>query len=448
MHGGNGAARGPSSEKRPLRWPARILGPIPGLKEINLACWSLVAVLFVMRFCIPVWVQYRAGRGSIPLFPNDFVYFYGIGHIAKDYPAARLYDYGLQLKTFNDIYPPPTRAYGPSPYPPFVAPFFSLFARTSFRVAFFLWFACSLILYGVGITAAAKGFFTEDRARISLILCLAMAFYPFFWGILVSGQLTAVAVCAVGLAAYLERRTKLFQSGLVLSILTYKPTLLLLLIPMLFVTRRFRTLSGFMTGAAALMLAGTLFGGIKIWSVYVQFLKLFSQVTGMDAQSSLLLYKFVDLSSFLQAICGGRSKHEMAILGVVTISIGTMLVVLLWMSSRGSRPVQSLAWAVTITWTLLLNLYVPMYDSVLVIVAIVLTLGAVKELKWSAAVNWVVSLSMLIFAVSWVSYEIARDHRVQLLSIAFAVFGLAQLYILYRAIRLEKLMGVPSIREA
>ncbi len=448
MHGWNRAAEVPGVGKRFLHWPAGILGPMPGLKELNLACWTLAVVLFVLRICIPVWVQYRAGRGSIPLFPNDFVYFYGIGHIAKDYPAARLYDYSLQLKTFNDIYQPPTRAYGPSPYPPFVAPFFSLFARTSFRVAFFLWTACSLILYGAGIIVAAKDFFPGDRIRISLILCFAVAFYPFFWGIFMNGQLTAVAVCAVGFAVYLERRSRLFQSGLALSILAYKPTLLLLLVPMLFVTRRFRTVAGFTTGVAALMLAGTAFGGINIWPVYAQFLRLFSQVTGMGAQSSLLLDKFVDLNSFLQAIGGGRSTHEVAILALISISIGAVLAVLLWKSAKGSGPVQSLAWAITITWTLLLNIYVPMYDSVLVVLAMVLTLGAAKELEWSAAVNWVGSLSVLTFAISWVSYEIARDHHVQLLSIAFAVYGLAQLYILYRAIRRGKLIEAPAIREA
>jgi hypothetical protein len=43
-----------------------------------------------------------------------------------------------------------------------------------------------------------------------------------------------------------------------------------------------------------------------------------------------------------------------------------------------------------------------------------------------------VALSVLVFAVSWVSYDFARTHRIQLLSIAFAVLGLAQLFLLYR----------------
>lgn len=448
MKGGHEAGDTSRGGKRSLRWPVGILGPMPGLKEIHLACWALIIAIFVTRFCIPVWVQFKAGRGSIPLFPNDFVYFYGIGHIAKDYPAARLYDYHLQLKVFNEIYALPTRAYGPSPYPPFVAPFFSLFARVSFRLAFFLWMACSLLLYVVGISVVARDLFPGDRIKTSLILCFAMAFYPFFWGILVNGQLTAIAVCAFGFAIHLDKRSRPFSSGLALSVLAYKPTLLLLLIPMLFLTRRFRTLAGFATGAGVLILAGTWFGGIEIWPVYAQFLRLFSQLTGMNAQSALLLYKFVDLSSFLQAIAGGRSTPEMTILTLLTAVIGLGLAVLLWKSAKGGKPAQSLAWAATMTWTLLLNVYVPMYDSVLVVVAVVLSLEAAKELDWGAALDWIGSLSLMIFAVSWVTYDIARNYRIQLLSVAIAILGLAQLYVLNLVLRKGNQRELSAIPEA
>jgi len=41
-------------------------------------------------------------------------------------------------------------------------------------------------------------------------------------------------------------------------------------------------------------------------------------------------------------------------------------------------------------------------------------------------------LSMMVFAVSWVTYDFAQAHRVQLLSVAFAVLGIIQLILLYR----------------
>jgi hypothetical protein len=418
-----------------LRWPNRILGPTPGLKEINLACWALFAALTITRFCIPVWLQFKAGRGSIPLLPDDFVYFYGIGHIVKEYPAVRLYDYSLQQKIFNGIYPFPKFAYGPSPYPPFVALFFSLFAQLSFRLAFFLWTLVSLVLYMVGIAAPANDIFPGDRIKVSLILCLAVAFYPYFWGILVNGQLTAVAVCSVGLAILQERHAKPFSSGLALSILAYKPTLLLLLLPMLFLTRRYRALAGFMTGTLVLLLVSTAFGGIQIWPVYAHFLSLFGRVAGLDGQRALELWKYIDIGSCLEAVSGGGSRAELLILTPLVTLIAAALAVLLWKSATGGRPAQSLAWAATLTWTLLLNVYMPMYDSVLVTIPVVLTLGALKDLEWNAAMYWMTVLSILIFAVSWVTYAIAKSHGIQLLSISLAVLGLAQLYLLYRVNR-------------
>jgi hypothetical protein len=96
-------------------------------------------------------------------------------------------------------------------------------------------------------------------------------------------------------------------------------------------------------------------------------------------------------------------------------------------------------------WNLLLNIYVPMHDSILVVVAVALTLGAIKELDWGAAIDWIGSLSVLIFAVSWVSYEIARSYRIQLLSIAFAVLGLEQLYLSFRVIRQGKPQELSTI---
>jgi hypothetical protein len=416
-------------------WPSGILGPMPGLKEVNLACWSLAGAIFLLRFFIPVWLQFKAGMISIPLQPNDFVYFYGIGHIVRDYPAASLYDYSLQQKTFNAIYSAPGYVYGPSPYPPFVGLFFSLFARVSFRVAFFAWTACSLVLYMVGITAAARGALSRERIKLSLILCLSLAFYPFFWGIFVNGQLSAIAVCSVGIAIYLERHSRLMLSGLALSMLAYKPTLLLLLIPMLLLTRRFRTLAGFMTGIVALALVSTGFEGIQIWSAYSRFLALFGRVAGLEGQRTVQLWKFIDIGSCLQAVDGGRSGLGWALLIPVVAIIAGGLAVLLWKSARGGGPQQSLAWAATLTWTLLLNVYVPMYDSILVAIAVVLTLGAMEQMDWSTATRWTVLVSFTILAASWVTLGIAMKHGIQLLSIALAMLGLAQIYLLYRTNR-------------
>jgi Glycosyltransferase family 87 len=416
-------------------WPNKFFGPTPNLKEINVACWSLAAAIFLLRFCIPAWIQFKAGKGSIPLLPVDFIYLYGIGHIVKDFPSAQLYNYALQQKVFADLYYDPTLVYGPSPYPPFVGLFFSLFARVSFRLAFFLWMFVSLALYAVGILVTALDVFPGERVKASMILCFSIATFPFFWGVLINGQLASVAVCAVGIAIYQERHGRPFASGLALSVLAYKPTLLLLIVPMLLLTRRFKAFTGFVAGSAILMLVATAFMGVQIWPAYAHFLSVFNHVVGVNGQRTFELYKFIEIGSCLQAIFGPQSRAGSIILISVSIALAITLVVLLSKSASGGKSVQSLAWATTLTWTLLLNVYVPLYDSVLVTIAIVLTLGAALDLDWKEARRWIALLSLLIFVVSWVTYDFAKSHKIQLLSIAIAALGLAQFYMLYRANR-------------
>lgn len=429
-----------SAESQPIGegfslWPKRLLGPPPGLKEMNLACWGLFLGFVVIPICVISWIHARRGVESIRQLHSDFVYFYGDGMIAREYPAARLYDYALQERVFNAIYPAHAGYYGPSPYPPFVALFFRPFARLRFETAYLVWMATSLLLYIVGVMAASKAAFAEERLKISLLLCFALAFSPFFFSTLINGQLASVAVCAVGLAIYQEKQGNLFRSGLALALLAYKPTLLLLVFPMLLLTRRFRALLGFVAGAVALALAATAANGLAIWPAYARMLRGFGQASGIGAATHLRLWQYLDLHSSFTFASGGASAAGIAILACIVIIIAAALALLLWKSAGGNGETQSLAWAATLTWTLLLNVYVPIYDSVLVVIAIVLTLGALRNLGWAKAAAWAALLGLVIFAVSWKTEAFAQAHRVQLLTVALLVLGTAQLVFLRRATR-------------
>jgi len=418
-----------------IQWPERILGPRPGLKIINLICWGLFGAFLVVPLFVNLWFQITTGSGSIRKFDSDFVYFYGIGHLVNDYPAVKLYDYNLQQKIFNEIYPAHEAFYGLSPYPPFVALFFRPFARLSFESAYVVWVGISLALYIAGIAATVKEVFPGEPLKISLIFCFALAFYPFVFGTLLNGQLAALAVFSVGLAIFQERHSNPFRSGLALSILTYKPTLLPIILAMLFLTRRFKALFGFTAGALIPIVAATAFDGIQIWPAYVHMLRRFGQSAGFSDHSALQLWKYIDFDSLSYAVSGGRSRLGLAILICVTSMIAMGLAVLLRMSATGGRHAQYLAWAASLTWTLLVNVYVPIYDSVLATIAVILTLGALRDLEWDGATGWIIFLSLLIFAVSWTTEAFAQSHGIQLLSILLAVLGLAQLSILYRVTR-------------
>ncbi len=52
-----------------------------------------------------------------------------------------------------------------------------------------------------------------------------------------------------------------------------------------------------------------------------------------------------------------------------------------WQKStiHAEKPLPALIWGTTITWTMLLNVYVPVYDTVLVVLSIIITAAAFKE---------------------------------------------------------------------
>jgi hypothetical protein len=422
-------------ERSRLPWAVRIFGPVPGLKEINLVCWGLFVAFLVIPLGVLLWLQLIAGSGALLKLHPDFIYFYGIGRIANEYPIARLYDYALQLKIFNEIFPLKDGSYGPSPYPPFVAMFFRLFAQMPFEPAYFLWGGLTLILYLGGITCAIRDAFPAERLKVSLFLCFSLAFYPFIVSTWINGQLSAVAVASVGLALFLERRSSPFCSGLALSVLAYKPTLLLLIVPMLLLTRKLRALAGLTLGGISLILLATAFAGTQIWPDYAHFLSSFGQAAGLGSHSYLQLWKYVDFHSFTLALPGGSSRPATIILSGLIAIIAIWLVALLWRSAKADRPAQDLAWAATLTWSLLLNVYVPIYDTVLVVLAILLTLTALRDLESSAVTRWTVLLALTIFGISWIAIPSAKVHGIQWLTPLLTILGLVQLQLLRRATR-------------
>ena len=160
------------------------LGPRPGLKEANVIFWALFCLCIVTPAVVILGMQIKSGNLYFEKSPVDFVYFYGIGQIARTHAAIDVYDYSCNREVLNKIQPLQNGKYGPSPYPPFVSQFFRLLAGLSFKNAFLLWFAISLTLYVTGIVLALRVFLSRGSLVRSMILfsrCLRRRFYSIRW---------------------------------------------------------------------------------------------------------------------------------------------------------------------------------------------------------------------------------------------------------------------------
>ncbi len=403
------------------RWPERVLGPALTLKEINLICWGCFLAFLVLPLSIVV-----AGRQEMP--DADFVNFYAMGRILNEHPPEKLYDPELQTRIRNEVHPLRTGAYAAVPYPPFVGMLFRPLARMPYRAAYALWLSITMVLYLAGLAILSARFFRHEPLRQSLMVCFALGFYPFLIETLINGQVAAIGFLALALALREEDSGHPFLSGLALSACLYKPTLLVLLLPMLLVTKRFRTLAGFAAGAVALTLFTVAVGGSRVWTGYVALLRRFGEASvGVHARSFLHLQKYVDLSTFSALIPGGRSRLGLVLFAACACAAGFSLVRLWWKSAGAGRDTDALVWAATVTWTLLLNVYVPLYNVILVVLSVAVTAGTWKGHPPIGLRRWFTFLWVLIFLCSWVTVRVAETTGFQIMTVLLAALGTLQL---------------------
>jgi hypothetical protein len=416
------------------RWPKRIVGPVPTLKELNVLCWGLFLAGLVLPLFVALQSQRQSGQTLANALNADFVYFYGAGRILNEYPPEKLYDYELEKRIWTEIHVLKIGAYGPFPYPPFVAILFRPLALLPYSTAYLAWVFITLILYIGGLAIISSRFFPHDPLRQSLIFCFALAFYPFAIETMLNGQVSAIGFFALALVLREEAAGRPLLSGLALSACLYKPTLMVLFLPMLFVTRRFRAALGFALGAAALLLFTTVVEGTRVWSGYLDLLLNFGKAAAeMTPGSFRWLLKYVDLNAFSALIPGGRSWVGLGIIFGYTCWAALSLVRVWWKSAGLGKPVNTLVWATTITWTLLLNVYSPIYESIFVVLGIVVTSAYLKNFPQGRLQRWFTPLWFLVFVCSWITRDLAQA-RFQVLTVSLAGFGMLQLAVLNRVL--------------
>ena len=89
--------------------------------------------------------------------------------------------------------------------------------------------------------------------------------------------------------------------------------------------------------------------------------------------------QYVDFVNFSSLVPHGRSWPMLALLFGCGLWAGVSLVQAWWHAANAGKAAMRLAWAAAITWTLLLNAYVPIYDTTLVVLSILIADGALQD---------------------------------------------------------------------
>ena len=217
------------------------------VREATVAC--LVVVLVVVGGAAIRLVS-GADAETMPTWTigGDFAQFYIAGRILNEHQGGRLYDPSLREDLYPELVPKDSSLRLPFNYPPFIAALFSPLARLSLLTATLVFLGITPLIYVAGMWMLISRFGWPETGHRLFGVLSALSFAPFILYTWLGAQISVIGFCAVAFTLCEEDRGRPFLAGMALSMCLYKPTLLLLLLPMLMVTRRFRLLAGFATG--------------------------------------------------------------------------------------------------------------------------------------------------------------------------------------------------------
>lgn len=412
-----------------LVWGRSFIDQRLSRQYVRSICLIILAIFF-LALSVSFATQSRGRTIFGPFFGADFATFYVTGLIIDQNGPEKVYDRALQNQFYRDLFPDWPRdielAFANTPF--FVVPL-PLLSRLSYSSAYLLWLLISLGLYVVALKIVWRTLHAMPQDAWLTALLLALSFMPFLAECLAGGQTSAFAVFLIALAISFDKRGRWFLSGLALSLCSYKPTLLLLILPMLVITRRLSILRGFVTGCLGLTIVSLLAVGWEGCLGYIDAL-LFITDASISNISGLRTWKYVDVNSFFRLLSDGHYYIKWMMILLTAVVVAPLLFRSWLKVGHEKRGDKDLVWALTITWTLVLNVHVGIYDTALIVLSVLLTANILYQRANEgrpALPPAFKYLLLLLYIVPWFTQPLARLTSVQLYTVVLLVFGVYQL---------------------
>lgn len=397
-------------------------------RRLNQPYIRRISILILAIYLIVLTVSFATAKSGRTIFgPSlgaDFGAFYTAGQIFNHYDPASIYDDSLHRRLYKENFPnAPDQELPYVNAPFFVAPFV-LLSRLPYSWAYLIWLVISVSLYVAGFSIFWRTLQHLPQEFWLTALLLALSFWPFLVECLAGGQTSAVGFFCLVLAIAFEARSK-FWSGAALALCAYKPTLILLIAPMLLVTGRWLTIIGLAAGNVVLAVLSFFLVGWQGCINFVNRLLFFGTKTRVD--SSLRLWKYVDVNAFMRLVLPNHAQLRLIITGILVLIVVPFLISSWWRLRRESQ--RQLLWALTVSWTPVLNIYMGIYDStILVLAALLLTAEFCREgIRPSSLPFTYKCLLLAVYLTPLFTQGIAMAVGIQIYTLAVAALAIYQL---------------------
>ena len=396
----------------------RIIGPLPGQREAR--AFSVIALAGGVVACaLSVYYGFHGETFMGRPLGGDFVGFYAAGKVLNQHQPARIYDVpyfsGLQHEILPQMSATQMLPFG---YPPVVPHLFRPFALLPYTWAYCAWLVFSMTIYASGLWLLFRDPRCASYRRTAILLSLSAPMYTFeTW---IGGQLSVIAFLAAVLFLQCFENRWPVLAGLALGLAAYKPSLIAIPAVVMLLGGRWRMLAGLSASTASMVLASIATAGVNGFWLWIERLRVFS-LYATSNQAILRRTKYVDLNSFFSILLGGNSVAR----GIATVATAAVFLILAWTWLRSRHPsheVQRYLWAATLTWTLMINIYVPVYDTILLVpIAALLarSLAGRSKQQQRALQIWLIAL----WLIPWLTQSWADYLRLQILTLALAGFG-------------------------
>lgn len=404
------------------------------VRFVGLAVLAIGLAMLVVSFA-------TSDRGRTYFGPSlgaDFGGFYAAGTILNSPARDRLYDLDYHNQIHHEILP----NLGASErlafrYPPFVAVAFQPLALLPYEAAFGLWLVISAGFYLAGLALLWTLRTNLPANEGPMVLLLAFTFEPFLMECWLGGQLSAFAFFCVSLGFFCRERERPFAAGLALGLLAYKPPLLALLAPMLIFGRCWRALAGITVAVLALAGFSYLVVDEQLCrdSLDVMFGFLRSKAAGTEEIQSaevvtVPLTKYVDVNAFVRLLPGLPPFVQIAMAVLIAAAALCLLLPAWRLAERQVGAYRRLVWAATVTWTLVINIYIGIYDVTLAVFPALVT----ADVLWRPAEGKGCELPrgfrlslVSLYLASWLTQPLANATGIQLMTLVLMAAGIYEL---------------------
>ena len=388
----------------------RWLGPMPGRREAHAIAWMALAIGAILcTVSVALGFHGRTFLGR-PL-GGDFVEFYTAGKILNTEAPAHIYDLQFATRLQHAVLPgmPESQmlVFGQAPY---IALLFRPFAALPYAWAYVAWLAFSAGLFIAALALLCRTFRLNLEDRKTCFL-LALSSTPFLFETWIGGQVSVVVFLIWVLFFCCLHNDRPFLAGVAMALCLFKPTLVVVPALMLVLGRFGRVLVGLTTGGVAVTLLSFATVGLDGCRAWVATLATNAKIAS-SAGEAWHEAKYVDLLAFLHLLLPGQGVLANAFSLVLGLAALGWLGLAWW---RSGSTLDERLWAATLCFTLVLNPYVPIYDSILAIIAVVL-LASIQQ----AQGGWV----LLLYLVPWVTQSFAEFLHLQLITLVLAGMGI------------------------